>query len=91
MLALPLSEEGGMHRKGHPMYQDPYLTHRVIAFEVEQATRLAERRRVIDENDGRVGRRPGLLNRFARAVAPQRETAAEPVCPAGARCALVDA
>lgn len=73
------------------MYQDPYLTHRVIAFEIEQATQLAERRRMIAEDSARVVRRPGLLARLARARAPQRQAAAEPACPAGARCAVADA
>ncbi len=80
-----------MHRKGHPMYQDPYLTHRLITLEAAQATRLLEQRRMIAENAVRIARRPGLLTRLARAVARQHETVAESVCPAGARCAIVDA
>jgi hypothetical protein len=73
------------------MYQDPYLTHRVIALEAERATRLLEQRRMIAENGGRIVRRPGLLARLARAAASQRQAVAEPACPAGSRCAVADA
>lgn len=53
------------------MYQNDYLTYRVTSAETERATRLAERRRMIEEHADRIVPRQGLLSRIVRAIAPR--------------------
>ena len=53
------------------MYQNDYLTYRVTSAETERATRLAERRRMIEEHADRIVPRQGLLSRIVRTIAPR--------------------
>lgn len=71
------------------MNQDSFSTYRVIVLELERATALAERQRVISERNGAVPRR-SLRQRMLRRFAPHRETAQADSTP-GARRALADA
>jgi len=83
------------------MYEHPYLTYRVIEFEQEQAGRLAERRRLAEEDGGRRLRRSaGLFARMLRALSPRRTVASRRLaaessrledCPAGRDCAALAA
>lgn len=59
------------------MFQDPYLTHRVISIELDEATRRAEQLRRLCEHPGRI-RPAGLWVRVRSAVRVRRDRATGP-------------
>ncbi len=72
------------------MNLDTFGTYRVAVFELERATELAERQRMIAERAGVVAK-DGIWRRMMRRRAAHRTAASTADCPAGARCALADA
>lgn len=53
------------------MFQDPYLTHRVVSIEIEEAARRAEQLRRLSENSVRI-RSGGRWTRLLGAGRPRR-------------------
>lgn len=68
------------------MYEHPYLSHQITAFETEQMVRAAERERFIAEHADQIVERPaGFLRRALRRARSADPAGASPLTDAAGR------